>query len=670
VLPSLVIMLTYGPRPISRAALRNYAKSLPGVPLEQIAIFSDEDATAQLERLLRAAQNQPVLLVHDDVVIRRRSIERLTEVAMRGTQIATPMTNDNECSHSLGPLPEARLAKAALTSAEDSLPAGIRSADRIRPGCLVGRASALYDLLTFRVHDPLTNLTSTGDKMVVVENAVAAHDLACVVRIRSVQPARDETLLVASMIVKDESSMLADCLESLQGIVDRVQICDTGSQDDTIAIAVANGASVIERPWQDDFAWARNECLEECRDARWILWIDADERLIVPDIAFLRSYLTAFGDDLEAITVEIANLSQQGTDKVTSSFHTLRLFRADRSIFVGALHEQVRHRTEQGRELKATSNSLLSIDHLGYTQELVANRDKQSRNVDISRQHYASAPSPKTAMDFARSLDMAKQEPELVVQLLEESAAGTPETDPQAKAYILGFLARILLLEHEQPLAAIDYATEALTFVPSDDVALGVLGQALTETGQHVDLIEFHEAHDFAPSPRPVTFVESARGRYLRNLSLAYFQNGDVESAWKYLLAMAQLDVDLDGEDIAVVVEISRQRGLVQALVSIAPLLDDSKTIDQIIHTVAASTAPRSTSEVCAALLEAGVRSPAAVSTGLLAAVLQDQLAVAAVIAEYSELLEPDIVDRLASKLEQRGNTDLAEQLQAARAVA
>ncbi len=668
-LPSLVIMLTYGPRPISRAALRRYAKSLPGVPLEQIAIF-DGDATVQLEQLLRAAGSQPVLLVHDDVAIRRRSIERLTEVAMRGAQIATPMTNDNECSHALGPLPEARLAKAALSSAEDSLQAGIRNAERIRPGCLVGRASALYDLLKFRVHDPLTNLTSSGDKMVVVENAVAAHDLACVARIRSVHPARDETLLVASMIVKDESSMLADCLETLQGIVDRVQICDTGSQDDTIAIAEAHGASVIERPWRDDFAWARNECLEECRDAQWILWIDADERLIVPDVAFLRSYLAAFGDDLEAITVEIANLSQQGTEKVTSSFRTLRLFRADRSMFVGALHEQVRHRTEQGRELKATSNSLLSIDHLGYTQELVVDRDKKSRNVDISRQHYANEPSPKTAMDFARSLDMAKEQPELVVQLLEESAAGTPDSDPQAKAYILGFLARILLLEHEQPLESIDYAVDALTFVPSDDVALGVLGQALTETGQYVDLIEFHEAHNFAPAPRPVTFVESARGRYLRNLALAYFQNGDLDRAWEHLTAMAQLSIDLDAEDVAVIVEISRQRGLVQALVSIAPLLGDSRTIDEIIHTVAASTALRSTSEVCAALLEAGVRSPAAVSTGLLAAVLQDQLAVAAVIAEYSELLEPETADRLAFKLEQRGNTELAKQLQAARAAA
>jgi Glycosyl transferase family 2 len=670
VLPSLVIMFTYGPRPITRAALRGYARTLPGVPIEQISVFSGENVSVQLERLLRAAQNQPVLLVHDDVMIQRASIERLTEVALRGTQIATPMTNDNDCSHSFGPLPEARLAKPALISAEKSLRGSVRSAERIRPGCLVGRASSLYELMKYRVHDPLTNLTSSGDKMVVVENAVAAHDLGCVSRIRSMQPTSDETLLVASMIVKDESSMLADCLETLQGVVDRVQICDTGSQDDTIAIAEAHGASVIERPWRDDFAWARNECLEECRDARWILWIDADERLIVPDVAFLRSYLAAFGDELEAITVEIANLSQEGTDKVTSSFHTLRLFRADRSMYVGALHEQVRHRTEQGRELKASPNSLLKIDHLGYTQELVVDRDKQSRNVDISRQHYADTPSPKTALDFARSLDMANQEPELVVQLLEESAAGTPDTDPQAKAYILGFLARILLLEHEQPLESIDYATEALTFVPSDDVALGVLGQALTETGQYIDLIEFHEAHDFAPSPRPVTFVESARGRYLRNLSLAYFQNGDLDRAWEHLIAMAQLGIDLDAEDVAVIVEISRQRGLVQALVSIAPLLGDSHTIDEIVHTVAASTALRSTSEVCAALLEAGVRSPAAVSTGLLAAVIQDQLAVAAVIAEYSELLEPEIADRLAFKLEQRGNTELAEQLQAARAAA
>ncbi|MFV1991410.1 MAG: hypothetical protein ACC652_11795, partial [Acidimicrobiales bacterium] len=141
-LPSLVIILTYGPRPISRMALRSYAKSLPGVPVEQISVFWGENVTLQLEGLLRAAENQPVLLVHDDVLIQRTSIERLTEVAMRGTQIATPMTNDNDCSHAYGPLPEARQAKAVLVSAEASLPGSIRNAERIRPGCLVGRASS------------------------------------------------------------------------------------------------------------------------------------------------------------------------------------------------------------------------------------------------------------------------------------------------------------------------------------------------------------------------------------------------------------------------------------------------------------------------------------------------------------------------------------------------
>ncbi|MFV1990658.1 MAG: hypothetical protein ACC652_07945, partial [Acidimicrobiales bacterium] len=218
VFPSLVILLTYGPRPISRAALRGYARMLPGVPVEQIAIFAGENVTARLERLLRAAGNQPVLLVHDDVTILPKSIERLTTVALRGTQVAVPVTNDNNCDHFVGSLPEGRLAMAALASAERSRDDLTRSVERVRPICMVGRASSLYDFLTFRVHDPLSTFSGGGDNLIVVDNAIAAHDLQCVSRIRSIHPAKDETLLVASMIVKDESAMLPDCLESLHGV--------------------------------------------------------------------------------------------------------------------------------------------------------------------------------------------------------------------------------------------------------------------------------------------------------------------------------------------------------------------------------------------------------------------------------------------------------------------
>ena len=64
----------------------------------------------------------------------------------------------------------------------------------------------------------------------------------------------------------------------MSGVVDEVVIVDTGSVDDSVAIAEAHGAPVLHRPWDGDFSAPRNAALDAAR-GRWILYIDADERL-------------------------------------------------------------------------------------------------------------------------------------------------------------------------------------------------------------------------------------------------------------------------------------------------------------------------------------------------------------------------------------------------------
>jgi len=56
------------------------------------------------------------------------------------------------------------------------------------------------------------------------------------------------------MIVKDEEEFLAQCLESVKGVVDEMIIVDTGSKDRTIEIAKSYGAKVYEHPWQGSFS--------------------------------------------------------------------------------------------------------------------------------------------------------------------------------------------------------------------------------------------------------------------------------------------------------------------------------------------------------------------------------------------------------------------------------
>lgn len=87
----------------------------------------------------------------------------------------------------------------------------------------------------------------------------------------------DVTLGLA-MIVRDAEADLPACLTSAAPCVDEVLIADTGSRDQTRSCARALGARVIDIPWQEDFARARNHALAALT-TDWVLVLDADERL-------------------------------------------------------------------------------------------------------------------------------------------------------------------------------------------------------------------------------------------------------------------------------------------------------------------------------------------------------------------------------------------------------
>ena len=86
-------------------------------------------------------------------------------------------------------------------------------------------------------------------------------------------------MLSLSMIVRDEEQKLGTCLESVKGFCDELVVVDTGSTDNTIAIAKEAGARVEEIEWPGDFTPARNKALEFV-SGDWVLVLDADEQLV------------------------------------------------------------------------------------------------------------------------------------------------------------------------------------------------------------------------------------------------------------------------------------------------------------------------------------------------------------------------------------------------------
>ncbi|MDA1051118.1 MAG: glycosyltransferase family 2 protein [Planctomycetota bacterium] len=149
---------------------------------------------------------------------------------------------------------------------------------------------------------------------------------------------------------KNEARNVRACIESVRDVADELIVADSGSTDETVAIArSAGGCRIIQREWRTacDFKnWALQQATHD-----WILVVDADER-VTPGLAKeIREVLT--DPPRNGYQIYRANhfmghrvrFGQWGADKV------LRLFDRTQATYVGDTdHAAVRvHRGRVGR---------------------------------------------------------------------------------------------------------------------------------------------------------------------------------------------------------------------------------------------------------------------------------------------------------------------------------
>jgi glycosyltransferase involved in cell wall biosynthesis len=176
------------------------------------------------------------------------------------------------------------------------------------------------------------------------------------------------------MIVRDEQHHLAGCLSSVRHVVDEIVVVDTGSVDATPDIADAFGAHVVHYPWQNDFSAARNVALDHAR-GRWILYIDADERL-QPTTRSEVEQLLSDADEV-AFRLLLRPFAR------STPYFEYRLWRNDPRIrFRGVIHEKVVDAigAVAAQDHRAIADCSLSLHHVGYDGDQTA---KHRRNLPL-----------------------------------------------------------------------------------------------------------------------------------------------------------------------------------------------------------------------------------------------------------------------------------------------
>jgi glycosyltransferase involved in cell wall biosynthesis len=116
---------------------------------------------------------------------------------------------------------------------------------------------------------------------------------------------RAPTPLSCCIIARNEGDRIGDVLRAVKPLTDDIVVVDSGSTDDTVAVAQALGARVIHHDWPGYGPQKRFS--EDCARHDWILNLDADE-VLTPELREEISVLMAKGPDLHAYRFRIRNV--------------------------------------------------------------------------------------------------------------------------------------------------------------------------------------------------------------------------------------------------------------------------------------------------------------------------------------------------------------------------
>ena len=201
-------------------------------------------------------------------------------------------------------------------------------------------------------------------------------------------PTFGQLKLTVCVLTKNEEKFLGQCLASVKGLADQLLVLDTGSTDRTIEIAKSHGAEVHTFTWCDDFSAARNAALEHIT-GDWVLMLDADEELPADQHAKLRADMANAG----AISYRLP-LVNHGEEAQGRSF-VPRFFRnAPGVYYYGRIHEQVFPSLLPLCKQFSLETQLgtAQITHHGYAKEIIKDRNKIERNLNLLQLAIAERP--------------------------------------------------------------------------------------------------------------------------------------------------------------------------------------------------------------------------------------------------------------------------------------
>lgn len=207
----------------------------------------------------------------------------------------------------------------------------------------------------------------------------------------------DRPRLSVFLIVRNEASRLGECLASVAAIADELVVLDSGSTDETVAIARSAGARVAAQPFAG-YGPQKQAALDLCT-GDWVLSLDADER-VTPGLAqeITRTIAAPGALDGYAIRRELWYLGTRLRFGGTGRDWVVRLARRARARFTpSAIHERLLIAGQTGRLAGTVQHHKYQtlaehVDAMNRYTDLLA-REKAARGIQFRGWHLGRIPA-------------------------------------------------------------------------------------------------------------------------------------------------------------------------------------------------------------------------------------------------------------------------------------
>jgi len=335
--------------------------------------------------------------------------------------------------------------------------------------------------------------------------------------------------LSVCMIVKNEAKNIAKCLQSILDIADEIIVVDTGSVDNTKAIAMEYGAKVYDFEWVDDFSKARNYSIEKAT-GDWILILDGDDEFERKDGEKLKALINSEDAGDIYIFNTICYIGDRvSNDKIMNV--NLRLFRNRPEFrYQGRIHESI---VTQSPEVKMRTSDI-SIYHYGYLNGIVRDQNKRERNMRILGEQLKESPDNPYFLFCMGNEYFALGD---YNQALDYFLSAHDKCNVQ-DVYVPKLIIRIIMAYQalKRFNDALKYIEEAISHYPQYTDVEFIRGSIYHTTGNLIQAMKsFQKCLEMGEPPSMLNFVIGVGTfRAYHALGSIFHQMGDLEEALKY----------------------------------------------------------------------------------------------------------------------------------------